>query len=222
MNYVDHTRPPLIDISLPPAIVLPAATLIILYAVVLSIDFCLLYNERHLNKFITAKQLRIAMAIVHIIIPMIFISNHAPCNILFAAAPWFLASYSAHMSTEQLTIKKWMYTLFKVAIDDDEIMKNKTKIRCKGMSKISLGTLKLVFMQVFVNPLLPQHAEYALDYGWLHPMSLVYTVLFGIKAYCLLGAVDIFMGIEQTLFGWNMVDLFNSPIISLSPRDFWR
>lgn len=222
MYYVDHTRPPWVDIALPSAIILPAAELIALYAIVLCLDLTLLCHEQHLHKYITAKQLRIGMAIVHVVIPMIFISNHPPCNILFAGAPWFIASYSAHMPTDQLTLQKCVHALFKVTINDDETIKTKTKIRYKGIAKVSLGVSKLVFMKIIINSLLPHHADDALEYAWLHPMSLIYTVLFGIKAYCLLGAVDVFMGIEQVVFAWDLVDLFDSPIIATSPRDFWR
>ncbi|KAI7889390.1 uncharacterized protein EV154DRAFT_285389 [Mucor mucedo] len=221
MYYVDHTRPPWVDIALPPAIILPATTLITLYAVVLGLDYSLLSNERYLRKYISATQLRIGMALMHIILPMIFISNHPPCNILFAAGPWFIASYAAHMPTDTLTFKKCVYDLFKVTIQDDKDT-DKAKIRYKGVAKVSLGVFKLIWMRMFINPLLPVHPDDALEYAWLHPMSLIYTILFGIKAYCLLGAVDIFMGLEQTLFAWNMVDLFDSPILATSPRDFWR
>lgn len=221
MYYVDHSRPPWIEIALPPAIVLSAPTLITLYVMVLGLDFSLLIHERHLEKLVSATQLRMGMVIVHVLLPMIFISNNPPCNILFAAGPWFIASYAAHMPTNTLTFRKCVNDLFKVTIQEDQNT-DKTKIRCKGVTKISLGVLKLVFMELMINPLIPLHPMYVLNYAWFHPMSLIYTVLFGIKAYCLLGAVDIFMGLEQFLFAWNMIDLFDSPILSTSPRDFWR
>jgi hypothetical protein len=225
LHYIDYSRPPFIDISLPPAIVIPSLQLVTLYCIVLGIDFYLLRHEGHFNSVISPKQLRISMALIHTVIPMIFISKHPPFNILFAAVPWFMASYSAHMPTDQLTIKKYIHTLFKVTIndDDEEALSHKTRrIRCKGVAKFSLGLFKFAFMRLFINPLLPHHAEYALDYAWFSPMSLIYTVLFGVKAYCMLGFVDLVMGIEMAVFAWNMVDLFNSPIIASSPRDFWR
>jgi hypothetical protein len=219
--YIDYSRPPFVDIALPPAHILPAHKLILLYSATLLFDFILLRNEYHVNKVISPFQLRFAMAIYHIIIPMIYISSYPPANILYAAGPWFLASYSAHMPTEDLTAEKWVRTLFKITIEDEQGT-NTSKIRLQGLSKIALGIFKIAFMHLFINPLLPHHAEYALDYPWLHPMSLMYTVLYGVKAYCMLGIVDVFMGVEQSLFAWNMVPLFNSPIIASSPRDFWR
>jgi hypothetical protein len=154
---------------------------------------------------------------------MIYISSYPPANILFAAAPWFLASYSAHMPTKDLTVEKWARAIFKITIDEQSAnTTNPFKIRVQGLAKIALGIFKIAFMHLFIQPLLPHHAEYALDYAWLHPMSLIYTVLYGIKAYCMLGTVDVFMGTEQALFAWNMVQVFNSPILASSPRDFWR
>ncbi|CEP12956.1 hypothetical protein [Parasitella parasitica] len=221
--YVDHTRPPFIDIPLPPAIILPAYALILLYAIVITADFYLLRNERFLvaSGIITPKQLRIAMAVVHVLIPMVFISSHPPSNILFAAAPWFLASYSARIPTDRLTVETYIHTLFRVTVDDRDDFVSKTKVRTKGAAKMALGVFKIAVMHLMIDPLLPRHPDYALEYAWSSPMSMIYTVLFGVKAYCLLGVVDVFMGAEQLVFAWNMVTLFNSPILSASPRDFW-
>lgn len=221
-KYVDHSKPPFVDISLPPAIILPIVQLVLLYGVELGIDFYLLYNERHFKKCISPKQLRIGMAISHILIPLIFTSSSPPLNMMFAAIPWFLATYSAYMPTEDLTLEKWIYTLFKVVIVDDELSNGESKIRYRGLSKFSLGLFKLAFMNIIVDPLLPRRLEYTLEYAWFNPISLIYTVIFGIKAYCLLAIVDIITGAEQALFAWNIIDLFDSPILSTSPRDFWR
>ncbi|KAI9345084.1 hypothetical protein BD770DRAFT_397227 [Pilaira anomala] len=222
MYYVDHTRPPFVDISLPEAITVPALALILFYAVILSIDFYLLCHERHFNKVISPTQLRIGMAIIQAILPLIFISSYPPINILFAAAPWLVLCYTASMPTEELTFKKWITALIQITVNQNSLQIDSRKVRYKGISKVALGIFKLVFMHVVTDPLLPAHNEDVLAYSWLHPMSLIYTLLFGIKAYCLLGAIDVVMGAEQTLFGWDMIDLFNSPILASSPRDFWR
>ena len=222
-EYTDYSKPPFIDVTFPPAIILSKSTLLGLYTSVVAMDFYLLYHERQLKNYITPTQLRLGMAIIHSIIPMVFISNNPPLNIMFAAVPWFLATYSAHMPTEDLTLEKWICTLFRVTIKEDtNVINSNSSIRYKGISKFSLGLFKLAFMHTIIDPLLPHRSEYALNYAWFDPMSLFYTVLFGIKAYCMLSFVDIIMGIEQTLFAWNMVDLFESPVLSSSPRDFWR
>ncbi|KAI7904214.1 uncharacterized protein BX663DRAFT_431774 [Cokeromyces recurvatus] len=121
-----------------------------------------------------------------------------------------------------MTFSEFIKSLFKIISVPDTNSMNNTQIRLKGLAKVSLGLLKMAVMHLMIDPLLPHRAEFALEYTWLHPLSLLYTLLYGIKAYCLLGAIDIFMGLEQTLFGWNMIPLFNSPILSSSPRDFWR
>lgn len=217
--YIDYTRLPFIDIPLPPAIILPAYKLIALYVIVALIDFFLL---RHNPSFVSSKQLRIVMSIYHIMIPMIFISSIPTLNILYAACPWFLASYSAHMSHEQLTFMNWCRSILAITIEDKEHQYTPTKIRLKGAAKVALGLFKIAFCRLIIDPVLPRHSEYALEYPWLHPYSMIYTVLYGVKGYCYLGVVDVFMGLEQLIFGWNMVNLFNSPILSSSPRDFWR
>ncbi|KAG2234493.1 hypothetical protein INT48_004872 [Thamnidium elegans] len=221
MYYVDHTKPPFIDISLPPAITLPVTLLVSLYAGVLGLDFYLLRHERLFRKVISPTQLRIAMAIVHAVIPLVFVCNRPPFNVFFAGAPWLLATYTAAIPTENLTMEKWVRTLMQVTIVQRPEGVDDRKIRYKGIAKISLAIFKLVFMHLFVDSLLPRHIEYVLEYSWIHPVGIFYTFLFGLKAYCLLGVIDLLMGVEQTLFAWNMIDLFNSPIIASSPRDFW-
>ncbi|KAG1146181.1 hypothetical protein G6F37_005694 [Rhizopus arrhizus] len=94
-------------------------------------------------------------------------------------------------------------------------------IRYRGAVNICLGILKLSFMALFIDPLLPQKPIFALYYAWFHPISLLYTVLYGIKVYCILGVVDIGLGVEQIVTGWEMIQLFDSPVLSTSPRDFW-
>lgn len=222
MYYVDHTKSPFIDISLPPAIILPVTLLASLYAGVLGLDFYLLRHERSFRKIISPTQLRIAMAIVHAVIPLVFVSDRPPLNVFLAAAPWLLATYTAAIPTENLTMEKWVQTLMQVTIEQRPEETDDRKIRYRGVAKISLSIFKLVFMHLFVDSLLPRHVESVLEYSWIHPVGIFYTFLFGLKAYCLLGVFDLLMGVEQTLFAWNMIDLFNSPIIASSPRDFWR
>lgn len=221
--YIDHSRPPFIDIALPEAHILPVHKLVLLYSISLLLDFLLLRNECLVSKVISPFQLRVAMGIYHAIIPMVYISSYPPANILFAAAPLFLASYSAQIPTKDLTVEKWANTILKITTNEqDTNTASPAKVRIQGMAKVALGIFKIAFMRLFIDPLLPHHPENALEYSWLHPMSLVYMVLYGTKSYCMLGMVDVFMGTEQALFAWNMVQLFNSPILASSPRDFWR
>jgi hypothetical protein len=69
-------------------------------------------------------------------------------------------------------------------------------------------------MNGVIDRTLPRRTEIALVYPWFSFASMIYTLLYGIKAYLMLGIVDIFMGAEQAITGWRMIYLFNSPIIS--------
>ncbi|CEI93900.1 hypothetical protein RMCBS344292_08125 [Rhizopus microsporus] len=212
-----YAQSPLLDITLPPPVILPYTQLILLYTSVIGIDLVLLRNDKRLP--LSPIQLRLALACIHAILPLIFVSPNRPLNVLYAAVPWFVVSYSAHMPTDQLTPIAWIDTLIKIMVEPNDNHTN--RIRCRGAATSCLGILKWSFMHLFIDPLLPHRTLFALYYPWLHPMSLIYVILYGVKAYCLLGIVDIFMGLEQVVTGWNMVQLFNSPILATSPRDFW-
>ncbi|KAI8968535.1 hypothetical protein BDF20DRAFT_964692 [Mycotypha africana] len=234
--YVDYTKSPFIDIQLPSAIVVPSYFLIVLYSAILYADYYLFRYEHRLHHFVSPKQLRLVIIIYHILIPMIFVSKYPHYNLLFAAAPWFLAVYTASLPPEKLSFQNWIQEMINITIDktkdkttiqqqqqqeEESKLTRETRIRLKGLQKVALGFFKLAFMHVIVNPWLPTYGSDALEYAWLHPLSVIYTLLYGIKAYCFLGAIDIFMGAEQAIFSWDMVDLFDSPILSASPRDFW-
>lgn len=222
-KYIDYSKPPFLEISLPPAIIIHAIPLTLLYALILGVEVYILSNEQHFKKYISSKQLRLAMATVHIAIPMIFITGNPPFDLLFATVPWFLASYTAYVATDQLSFVQWVQAMLEVVtITDDELSADKKKIRLKGLSKLSMGIFKIAVMHIVVNPLLPRRPEYALEYPWFSVESLFYTALFGIKAYLLLGLLQIYMSLCQIVLGITVVELFDSPIIASSPRDFWR
>ncbi|KAI8329576.1 hypothetical protein BD560DRAFT_342058 [Blakeslea trispora] len=126
------------------------------------------------------------------------------------------------MPPENLTPIRWVKAFLQIIIDREAEPKSDTLIRLGGLKKMALGVMKISFMYLAVDPFLPERSSKALEYSWIHPMSCFYTILFGVKGYCMLGVVDFFIGVEQTLFAWNLVSLFNSPILSSSPRDFWR
>lgn len=219
--YIDHSRPPFIDITLPPAIIVSPYQLTVLYSAVLFVDYYLLSNERSLR--LSTKHLRLVMTIYHIMIPLIFISNNQPLNIVFCGAPWFLAAYSAQIPSDKLTLQSWPDAMMALSREENtDEQYTLTKIRLKGASVIALGIFKLVFDKLCVESLLPNHAEYALEYSWLNPMSWFYTFLFGLHAYCLLGTIEIFLGLQQLVCGWKMVEINNYPLLSTSQRDFWR
>ncbi|KAI8877521.1 hypothetical protein K501DRAFT_288347, partial [Backusella circina FSU 941] len=163
------------------------------------------------------------MSVVHAIIPLVITSSSPPLNLLYAAAPWFLLSHTAHMPVEDLTLWTWIESLFNITMDKklDHQGDSSFKVRLDGVSKMCLGLAKLCFMYGVIDRMLPRRTEIALEYPWASGVSMMYTLLYGIKAYLMLGIIDIFMGLEQTITGWRMIYLFDIPIISYSPRDFW-
>ncbi|KAG0739967.1 hypothetical protein G6F57_001796 [Rhizopus arrhizus] len=214
----DYAQSPFINASLPPAIVLPYTSLTLLYAISIGFELFLLKNEKRLP--VTSAQLRVFIVLFRIALPLVFVSPNIPINVLFAAVPWFFTSYTARMPIEQLTLAEWTNKVIKITSESSENM-SVSSIRYRGAANCCLGVLKWSFMRLFLDPLLPHKPIFALYYPWFHPLSLIYTILYGVKAYCLLGAVNVFMGLEQVIMGWNMVQLFDSPIIASSPRDFW-
>ncbi|KAL7309296.1 hypothetical protein PS15m_011400 [Mucor circinelloides] len=211
---------PLLDISLPKPIVLPTIQLAGLYACMLGIDYVLL---RYQNKlFISRKTLRAGMTVVHAIVPLAVVSPLQPNNVTFAAVPWFLASYSAYLPTESFTLTEWMKALYSTIVDRSPIASNsKTSVNVLGLLKCLRGVAKLAALYFGVEPFLPTMPDDMLRYPWLSKESLLDTFLFGLKAYLILGVVDVTTGLAQAVTGWRMVDMFDSPLLATSPKDFW-
>ncbi|CAO3630180.1 unnamed protein product [Cunninghamella echinulata] len=98
-------------------------------------------------------------------------------------------------------------------------------VRLHGLAVVSRGLFKLLFIIAILDPyFLPtinDDIRLALTYPWYHYITLYYNLCLGIKAYCLLGSVDVLLGFEQFISGVRFIDLFNSPLLASSPRDFW-
>ncbi|KAI8138347.1 hypothetical protein BJV82DRAFT_673696 [Fennellomyces sp. T-0311] len=208
---------PWVDVTLPKPIVLPGYELILFYATVLLIDYTILCNESRIP--LTATQLRVLMAMVHATIPQIVVSPNVSNNMFFAAFPWFVVSCCASLPLERLTVKQTYDAFTKIILAPEPKVENRN--RWEGCVKVVRGTGKLIFLSRCIEPWLPKNNAYLLSLPWLDWKSLVLTVLYGIKGYCFLGVVDIGMGIQQFVFAEPVIDLFNSPILSSSPRDFW-
>ncbi|ORZ19427.1 hypothetical protein BCR42DRAFT_300161, partial [Absidia repens] len=98
-------------------------------------------------------------------------------------------------------------------------------VRLDGLAKVARGAFKLSLIYSILDPYglasVNDNLLLTLQDPWYHPCTLWYNLLLGIKAYCLLGAVDMFLGVEQAISGVRFIDVFHSPILSSSPRDFW-
>lgn len=200
----------LLDISLPKPIVLPTLQLTGLYACMLGVDYILLRNQNKL--FISKKTLRLGMTAVHVVVPLTIVSPLLPNNVTFAAVPWFLASYSAYLPTEKFTLTAWLGALYNTIVDADNT--DIAHVHRLGLVKAVRGITKLAVLYFGIEPLLPTMPDEMLAYGWFSKKSLSDTFLFGLKAYLILGVVDVTTGLAQAVTGWRMVDMFDSPLLA--------
>ncbi|CEG67128.1 hypothetical protein RMATCC62417_03596 [Rhizopus microsporus] len=208
---------PLINISLPDPIVIRPLPLTGLYACMLGTDYLLLKYQHKVP--ISKNKLRVIISTVHAAVPLVVVSPSSPANIAFALLPWFIASYSAFLPMEKFTVKEWLRSVFETFID-----KSPSKgedVRKLGFAKIIRGTIKLITLTSLVIPALPSDPEYMLRQPWLSKESITTTFLIGLDAYLIFGAADIITGAIQTVSGQKMEDMFDSPFIATSPRDFW-
>ncbi|KAI8978132.1 hypothetical protein BDB01DRAFT_800895 [Pilobolus umbonatus] len=197
---------PWIDISLPSGYAVPPIELSLMYVLVLYLEFLFLRTTRW----------RYGIIIIHLVLPLMFECSVSWLTMFFMGLPWCFASFLVFSPPD--TISEWMKSVMSIAYvpttDSD------WQIRKRGVAKIGLGLLKLSGLWI-VDPYLPV-ADRMLSYPWLSGYSLMCTGLFGIKGYLFLGVVDVCMGIHQVLLAVNYIDVFDSPIISYSPKDFWR
>lgn len=201
----------LLEVILPNPIVLPTLHLTGLYACMLGIDYVLLRNQHHLP--ISKTALRVGMTVIHAIVPLAIVSPLQPNNVTFAAVPWFLASYSAYLPTDQFTLSQWIRALYNTIVDRGP-PHAKTNVHTQGIIKTLRGIIKLAALYFGIEPLLPEYPDVMLEYVWLSRESLLDTFLFGLKAYLVLGAVDVTTGLAQAVTGWRMVDMFDSPLLA--------
>ncbi|KAI8374135.1 uncharacterized protein BYT42DRAFT_500025 [Radiomyces spectabilis] len=95
-------------------------------------------------------------------------------------------------------------------------------VRLGGWIKFARALCKYCFMRYCVDPLLCSDPVDILALRPYDPYALFQTVLLGVKAYCVLGFTDAFMGLVQLTLNVPLIDFFDSPILAYSPRDFWR
>ncbi|KAI8063185.1 hypothetical protein BC940DRAFT_243570 [Gongronella butleri] len=153
---------------------------------------------------------------------MFIISTSPGLNVFFTAGPLYLAVFTASLPAGDLgNVRVWAHRLSTDLLDADQ----SGGIRVHGLAKVFRGVFKLAFNQGVLDPFflaaVKDDLTKILEIPFYHPQAMVYHLLLGIKAYCLLGVVDICLGTEQLLFGVRYIDLFQSPLLSSSPRDFW-
>ncbi|CAO3654742.1 unnamed protein product [Mucor hiemalis] len=220
-NKMDYTKSPFLDIDLPPPLyIIPILPLIVINIALLCFDYFLYSNEKKFSRIISPSQLRVVTGLIHILLPMLVISDHPPVNALFTTAPWFLAVYTASFPiSDNLTFEDWFFALVETIYEP----KNKSElkhwastkdIRIGGVAKLFRGVFKFVFLFVVVNPLLPPVARNTIEYPWFSLRGLSFILLFGTKHYCLLGILDIAFGIAQVVLGKHTIDSMHEPFLS--------
>ncbi|KAI9491749.1 hypothetical protein BDB00DRAFT_766439 [Zychaea mexicana] len=237
MLWPGLVEPP-VDITIPPPIVVRTPVLVVFYWMLMSLDYLVLKYESKIP--LSKMQVRIVLAIVHVAIPLVIASSRVAANLFFIALPWFYAAYSSLIPVEKYSYREWSESLQYLLLDapDDKRLQLATRMipklelskqeqrdaRIKGAARIGRGVCKLIVMKLIVDPLLPEQQQLSsmLMLPWLHPTSLLLTLLFGCKAYFFLGVADVGMGLQQVSLGVPTVDLFDRPMIAATPREFWR
>ncbi|KAI9311332.1 hypothetical protein BX666DRAFT_1868111 [Dichotomocladium elegans] len=203
---------PGISIRLAPAFVMSTQDLALFYALLLVVDYQLLRNESRLP--LGKRQLRVLMMFGHAALPLVLVSRRHLDNMFLAGIPWFIVTYSAFaMPMDGISVFEWIDGVLSIVGVLFENA-NKGTHRLQGCVKVIRGSVKLLFSHVIIQPWLPADNRFLLSLGWFDLLSLLLTVLYGIKAYCTLGIVDVFMGLEQILLGVPLIDIFNSPILA--------
>lgn len=217
---MDYTKSPFLDINLPqPLYILPVVTLTIINSLLLLFNYVIYSNQKLFSPAISPTQLRLITCSIHIMLPMLVISDHPPSNGLFTIAPWLLAVYSATFPmTETTRFIDWVNALLNTVIEPrltlDKKNKSVTYIRFAGLAKALLGILKFVFLFLIVNPLLPPVARNTIEFPWFSWKSIMFILLFGFKHYCLLGILDITFGFIQMVLGKYTIDSMHEPYLS--------
>ncbi|ORX47057.1 hypothetical protein DM01DRAFT_1327425 [Hesseltinella vesiculosa] len=208
---------------LPPAVVVSPVVVFPIYMAALLMDYLIIsYIRLHRSSAVSSTGFFIIVIAYHILIPLSIVSTSPGLNVFFTAAPLYMAMFTASLPPNELaSIRRWGYRLSTDLVDPDQ----GGRVRLHGLAKVFRGLFKLIFNQAIVNPYglgdMNNDLKQILTQPWYEPQAVLYHLVLGIKAYCLLGIVDMWLGAEQALFGVRYIDIFNSPILSSSPRDFW-
>ncbi|KAI9269588.1 hypothetical protein EDC94DRAFT_599309 [Helicostylum pulchrum] len=213
-----------VDIILPPAIIVSPITLTIGYTLTFILDYFLMKHDTKLSSFISPTKLRYAIGIYHFLLPTLFASKYDFGNISFMLHPWSTAAQVVFLAKANLPVKDWIIMFFKTVTFQDDSLTNKTanEIRIDGLKKAARGLLKFAFMKIFLDGLLPKDLSDLLSLPFYSPKALFITYILAVRIYCMLGVTDIVMGIAQSLSLIRFKDVFDNPFIASSPKDFWN
>ncbi|KAI9259638.1 hypothetical protein BDA99DRAFT_440009 [Phascolomyces articulosus] len=217
---------PIVNVTLPSHILIPDIYFIAGNAFMIWIDFLAV---RHLQPIIGFIQLRILLFLIHISISLFFACPSQFLTASMLGAPWYTASYVVYFADKNLSFRESLIGVGSTLLIFQEQGQSKSAdtttkhVRMQGLAKMARGVFKWSLMKSFVDPWLPDgYSQRLLMIDYWTMESLMLTATIGLKVYCIMGLVDLFMGSFQFLFGISMIDIFDSPILAHSPRDFWR
>ncbi|KAI9276350.1 hypothetical protein BY458DRAFT_505578 [Sporodiniella umbellata] len=210
-----NTRSPIVDIDIPVAIPLGLFPLLFIHLTNLLLDYVIL---KRADKIPNARHIVIGL---HIILPFVFTSHERVVSALFSVIPWASGMHSCTIDVTKMSFGDWIESSFRIIVDPRPSNLSIRQFRYRGVAVACRGIMKVVFMTLLIEPLIPQRISYALYYPWYHPMTIAYNILFGTAVYLNLGYIEFFMGIQQIVTGWNILEFFNAPYLASSPKDFW-
>lgn len=211
-NYKSY----IVDIHLPPAIIVHPLLLSLGYALVLILDFILIKNDTKLALIISPTQLRFLIGAYHFILPILFGTKYDFGNISFMMHPWSTAAQIAFLAKSNIPLTNWLKMLIKTATfqDDSPTTETRTEIRLAGLKKLIRGLTKFVFMKLFLDGVLPKDLSDLLALPFYSPRSIFITYILAVRIYCMLGVTDVLMGLVQSLSLVRFKDVFNNPFIA--------
>ncbi|KAI7869335.1 hypothetical protein BDF14DRAFT_1783955 [Spinellus fusiger] len=222
-----------ISINLPDAIILTVPATFLLYTTTTSCGLWALYKKKSIP--ISPWKLRATVAIFGFCVPLVFLSSSIVFNLSFGSLQWFILGTGCYLPTHNLSYFQWVRGIFPALsyapspalVDGDKNTHANTAsstgdVRINGLVTMGRGFTKLALAYCFAEPLVKKDVEHYLALPLFSIESIVSTFLFGAKTYLVFASIDIMLGLCQTLTGIPMVDMFDSPILSYSPKDFWN
>lgn len=214
---------PIVHIDLPAPIILSCVQLFSLHLCLFAIDYLLARHEHHIPTILHGARLRIALVVIHFLMPIVFACPNFYINGMLIGAPWFIASKivqhasnikdSNHDNTSffiHLVRSISSITPAKTTTNEERV-----RIRIQGLAKVARGAFKWAFMKSIIDPQIPPNYGpllLALPYWSLYSIWL--TAILGIKVYCLCGLSDLSFGLQQFILGISYMDMFDSPIMA--------
>lgn len=213
------THRPIINIRLPPPIQVSTPQLFGIHAALLCFDFSVIRWEKSYGSALrlTPLQLRLMLAILHVLVPLTFSCQHELTAASLVGTPWFLASYGVFFADQESSLVGWVTRFRSVLLSlekADSISTKTGSIRLLGLAKVCRGIFKWAFIKAAIDPWLPPSTQVLLHLPYWSISSLKLTLLLGVKAYCLLGSMDIILGLQQWLLALQTIDMFDSPALA--------